>query len=112
MTLESIAQDVRFAIRALARSGGVTATAVLNLAVGVAATTAIFGSIVSGYVLGAAAAYWLSRAVAGRLPGIADTAPLMLTSAEAVVAVVGLAACLIPALRAARANPVVALWVE
>jgi putative ABC transport system permease protein len=68
--------------------------------------------IVLGYLLGAAAAYWLSRAVTGRLPGISATDPLTLTTVGAVVAVVGLGACLLPALRAARVDPVIALRVE
>ena len=68
--------------------------------------------IASGYLLGAVAAYWLSRAVAGWLPGISATDPLMLGIVGAVVAVVGLAACLLPALRAARVDPVVELRAE
>ena len=68
--------------------------------------------IASGYVLGAVAAYWLSRAVAGWLPGIPATDPSMLGTVGAVVAIVGLGACLFPALHAARVDPVVALRVE
>lgn len=48
--LEDIAQDVRFAIRTLAKSRGVAAAAVLTLALGIGMTTAIF-SVVHGVLL-------------------------------------------------------------
>ena len=68
--------------------------------------------IASGYVLGAVAAHWLSRLAAGWLPGISAADPLTLAGVGAVIAVVGLGACLLPALRAARTDPVIALRVE
>jgi ABC-type antimicrobial peptide transport system permease subunit len=68
--------------------------------------------IASGYVLGAVAAYWLSRAVAAWLPGIPATDPLMLGTVGAVVAIVGVGACLLPAMQAARVDPIVALRAE
>jgi putative ABC transport system permease protein len=43
--LENIARDVRHAVRALRKSPGFTATAVLTLAVGIGATTALFSVI-------------------------------------------------------------------
>jgi putative ABC transport system permease protein len=68
--------------------------------------------IACGYVLGAVAAHWLSRLAAGWLPGISAADPLMLAAVGAVIALVGLGACLLPAFRAARVDPVVALRVE
>jgi ABC-type antimicrobial peptide transport system permease subunit len=68
--------------------------------------------IATGYVLGAAAAYALSRAGAAYVPGIAGADALTLAAVGALVAVVGLSACLLPAIQAARVDPVVALRTE
>ena len=69
--LESIAQDVRFATRALARSRGVTATAVLTLAVGVAATAVIF-SIVYALLVSPLPYRDIDRSVVVTLRGVTD----------------------------------------
>ena len=42
LTLESIGMDVRYAVRRLAKSPGFSITAILTLALGIGATTAIF----------------------------------------------------------------------
>src|SRR5688572_29543377 len=48
--LDRFRQDVRFGLRNLARSKGVTGTAVLSIALGIMATTAIY-SVIHGVVI-------------------------------------------------------------
>ena len=48
--LEQLGQDIRFALRSLARNPGFALTAICTLALGIGANTAVF-SVVSGVVL-------------------------------------------------------------
>jgi putative ABC transport system permease protein len=64
---------------------------------------------VTGIVLGLAGALALTRLLAGLLYGIAATDPLTFTSVAVLLAATALAACCIPAWRATRVNPVIAL---
>jgi putative ABC transport system permease protein len=66
----------------------------------------------SGVALGLLAAVGLSRVVRSQLYGITPTDPLTILAAAAALGVVALVAGYIPARRATRVNPVLALRFE
>jgi len=90
--LEDLAKDVRYAFRTLAKSPGFTAVAVLTLLLGIGANTAIF-----------------SRAISGMLYQVSPVDPVAFTLAPAVLVATALFACFLPARRAAKVDPMVAL---
>jgi predicted permease len=80
---------------------------VVRLAVGDAARL-----LVAGLVVGAPAALAASRWVESMLFGLQPADPMVLAGAAALLTAAGLAAAYVPARRAARVNPVVALRLE
>jgi hypothetical protein len=66
----------------------------------------------AGLALGLLAAWALSRGLDSVLFGVSATDPLVYLAAATVVAVIGVAAAAIPAIRASRIDPVVALRAE
>ena len=65
--------------------------------------------IAAGFALGAVGAIALRRSLQSQLFEISATDPLALTAAAAVLALVAVAACALPARRATRIDPVIAL---
>jgi putative ABC transport system permease protein len=66
----------------------------------------------AGVFIGLLASHYLSRFIASQIWGVSTTDPLTFAAVVIVVLVVGLTACLMPARRAARVDPIVALRYE
>lgn len=90
--MNALFQDLRHAVRRLRRSPGFTCVAVLTLAVGIGATTAIFSAI---------------RAVLLRPLPFPEHSELV-----QVYTTLALAACFVPAWRAAGVDPITVLRSE
>lgn len=71
-----------------------------------------FKLVAIGLVLGMSGAVSLQKAVANEIYGVKPLDPLVLASVMGVLAVVALAACAIPARRATRVDPIIALRSE
>lgn len=65
----------------------------------------------AGLGLGLIGAWWLGRAVSGLLSGVAASDPLTFAAVALLLTAVALAACYVPARRAARVDPTAALRV-
>jgi putative ABC transport system permease protein len=68
--------------------------------------------LVAGILLGLSASYGLTRFLASQIWGVSATDPWTFTAVAAFVVAVGLGACLLPARRATRVDPLVALRYE
>jgi len=67
---------------------------------------------VIGLVIGLIGVFLLSRVMTGLLHGVSSTDPLTFTGVSIVLLTVALLACLLPARRATRVDPIVALRTE
>jgi putative ABC transport system permease protein len=71
-----------------------------------------FRLVGAGILIGVAASFALTRFLASEISGVSTTDPWTFTAVVAVVVLVGLGACLLPARRAAQVDPMVALRYE
>src|SRR5258707_1175200 len=98
--MDWLARDLRIGARMLARDKGFSTTAALTLAICIGANTALFTAV--PHLL-------LRKTLGAQLFGIPATAPAVVAAVTALLAAVALAACALPARRATRINPVIAL---
>jgi putative ABC transport system permease protein len=68
--------------------------------------------VAAGILIGLLASYALTRFLAGQISGVSTTDPWTFVAVIALILLVGLAACLLPAHRAAQIDPLVALHYE
>ena len=71
-----------------------------------------FALIIAGIAIGLFASYGLTRFLASQIWGVSATDPWTFGAVVALVVITGLAACLLPARRAASVDPLVALRYE
>jgi hypothetical protein len=108
---ETIARDIRFALRMLVKHPGVAAAVVVSLALGIGANTAIF-SVLSAAMLRSLTLLVALRPLTQVLVGIRGDDPGTLAGAALLLVGVAAVAGLLPAWRASRVDPMVALRCE
>jgi phage shock protein PspC (stress-responsive transcriptional regulator) len=129
--------DLRYGVRTLRRAPVFTGAAVMTMALTIGANTAIFSVVnavmlrplpfaepgrlilsegmvagLAGIAAGLAGAYALSRALVALLFGVEARDPLTFGAVAAMLMATALAACLVPAWRGSRIDPIVALREE
>jgi ABC-type antimicrobial peptide transport system permease subunit len=83
---------------------GATRAGILRLIIGSAARV-----VVPGAAAGIVLAWWLTRLLRGMLVGVTNTDPISWIGAVTVLGAIALAAAYVPARRAARVDPLIAL---
>ncbi len=117
--METLIQDIRFGIRSLLKHRAFTAIAAMTLALGAASgdvmrmiLTQGLWLTLGGLVIGIGAAIGLTRFLRELLFEVTPTDPATYVAVSLLLIGVAIAACLSPARRATRVDPLVALRYE
>jgi ABC-type antimicrobial peptide transport system permease subunit len=118
--MDALVQDLRYALRTVARSPGFTAAAVVALALGVGGTSAIFSLLAHATCAspswpggsGGGGALLVTQALKAALYQVSATDPLTFLGVSALLLAVAAVASWAPARRAARVDPMLSLRAE
>ena len=117
--METLFKDLKYGLRGLWKRKGFAAIAVLTLALGARARDVLvmvirqgMSLVAIGVVLGVAGAFVLTRLMRSLLFEVGPTDSLTFVFVSLLLAAVGLIACYVPARRATKVDPLVALRYE
>ena len=117
--MPSLLQDLRYGARRLLENPYFTLIAVFTLALGMQTRDVLWlllgkgaGLILMGAVLGSGGAYAVARLLMATIPTLPTRDPMTLAGVALILVTVALVSCYLPARRAAKVHPMVALRYE
>ena len=119
--MDILLQDIRYGVKQLWKNKGLTVVAIISLAIGIGANVTDVLKLVLkqgmllaliGEAIGLAGAFALTRLMSGLLFGVTPTDTTIFAGVVIVLTLTALLACYIPARRATKVDPLIALRYE